>query len=58
MIAKEKGISMEYLIEKISNAITIAVKKDFGGIENVNVVIDPLTRRYKVSIIKTVVREV
>ena len=30
LIAREKGISIDYLIEKITNAITIAVKKDFG----------------------------
>ena len=58
LIAREKGISIDYLIEKITNAITIAVKKDFGGVEAVNVVLDPLTRQYKVSIIKDVVREV
>ena len=44
LIAREKGISIDYLIEKITNAITIAVKKDFGGVEAVNVVLDPLTR--------------
>lgn len=58
LIEKEKGIPSDYLVEKIKNAITIAVKKDFGGIENVNVVLDPQERKYAVSIVKTVVREV
>ena len=30
-LEKEKGIPMSYLIEKISNAIAIAIKRDFGG---------------------------
>lgn len=58
LIEKEKGIPMEYLLEKIANAITIAVKKDYTGIEAVNVVLDPETRRYKVCILKNVVNEV
>ena len=42
MLEKEKGIPMEYLVEKIRNAILIAVKRDAGGLEDSNVVnIDP-----------------
>ena len=31
MLEKERGIPVSYLIEKISNAIAIAVKRDMGG---------------------------
>ena len=41
MLGMEKGISPEYLIEKISNAIVIAVKKDYEVNDNVSVTIDP-----------------
>ena len=35
LLAKEKGIDPEYLIERIQAAIVVAVKKDFGGKENI-----------------------
>lgn len=55
LLEKEKGISAEYLLEKIRNAIAIAVKRDFGGVENVVVDIDPVRSRFDVSITKNVV---
>lgn len=58
LLEKEKGIPVDYLIEKISTAIGIAVKRDFGGIENVNVDINPETRKFKVAIVKTPVEEI
>ena len=58
LIEKEKGIPLDYLIEKISNAITIAVRKDYGGVERVQVTMDPESRKYKVSLMKDVVDEV
>lgn len=58
LIEKEKGIPMDYMLEKIKAAIVIAVKKDFGGNENVNVYIDENTRAFQVTIIKTVVETV
>ena len=51
----EKVISPEYLIEKISNAIVIAVKKDYEVNDNVSVTIDPETFKFDVAITKTVV---
>ena len=35
LLEKEKGIPGEYLLEKIRAAIIIAVKRDFGGKENI-----------------------
>ena len=33
LLEAEKGISVEYLCEKIENAIVIAVRKDYAGID-------------------------
>lgn len=55
MLETEKGIPASYLIEKITNAIIIAVKKDYEVGDNVNVVIDPETCKFDVTITKTVV---
>ena len=58
LLVKEKGIDGEYLLEKIRAAIVLAVKKDFGGKENIFVVMDPATGEFSVSLRKTVVDEV
>lgn len=58
MLEKEKGIPADYLLEKIKAAIVIAVKRDFGGVENVVVEISPESRKFKVAIVKDVVEEV
>ncbi|MBQ4050823.1 MAG: transcription termination/antitermination protein NusA [Oscillospiraceae bacterium] len=55
MLESEKGISADYLIEKITNAIIIAVKKDYEVADNVSVVIDPEKCKFDVSITKNVV---
>ena len=42
MLEAERGLSAEYLLEKIKNAIVIAVKKDYDvEDDNVAVEIDP-----------------
>ena len=41
LLQKEKGIEGDYLLEKIHAAIVIAVKRDFGGKENIVVVMEP-----------------
>ena len=58
MLEKEKGISVEYLCEKIEHAIAIAIRRDYVGVEDPKVVIDPETRTFEVAIRKTVVDEV
>ena len=58
LLANDKGISVDYLIEKISSAIAIAVKRDMGGTENNIVEIDPEKKRFYVAIRKNVVEEV
>ena len=58
MLEKEKGISVEYLCEKIEHARAIAIRRDYVGVEDPKVVIDPETRTFEVAIRKTVVDEV
>ena len=58
LLAKEKGIDPEYLIERIQAAIIVAVKKDFGGKENIVVTMNPEASEFGVSLRKTVVEEV
>lgn len=56
---KERGLPADYLLEKIKNAIVIAVKKDYEvEDENVSVVIEPDQGKFSVSLLKTVVEEV
>ena len=57
-LEKEKGIPEGYLLEKIKNAIVIAVRRDYGAEENVLVDIDPATGKFAVSIRMQVVEEV
>ncbi len=57
LLAKEKGIEVEYLLERIQAAIVVAVKKDYGGNENIIVVMNPDTHEFSVAIRKTVVEE-
>ncbi len=58
LLEKEKGIPADYLLEKIKNAISIAVKRDYGGAENVVVDIDPVRSRFDVYMTKVAVEEV
>ena len=58
LLEKEKGISADYLLEKIKNAIAIAVKEDYFSAENVFVSIDDEKQEFIVSIGKEVVEEV
>ena len=58
LLEKEKGIPMEYLIEKIAGAISIAVKRDMGGSEDNVVEIDPANQRFYGAVRKTVVEDI
>ncbi len=58
LLAKEKGIDVDYLLEKIQNAIIVAVKKDFGGKDNILVNMNAETGEFSVVIRKNVVEEV
>lgn len=58
LLEKEKGISAQLLIEKIKTAITIAIKKDYPGSENINFDINPETGKFSVTLLKEIVEEV
>ncbi len=55
---QERGIPMKYMIEKITAAITVAVKNSNGGNDSVVVNIDPETTTFEVFLNKTAVEEV
>lgn len=54
----EKGIPAQYIAEKISAAIAVAAKKDYGGHDIVHCDIDCEKQTFKVYIQKNVVEEV
>ena len=58
ILAKEKDIALDDLVEKIKAAIALAVKKDNGGCELIDVDIDSNTQKFKVTLTKTAVEEV
>ena len=59
LIEKEKGISKSYMIEKIRAALVAAVKKDNpAAADGVVVDVDPVQRKLRIYIEKTVVEEV
>ena len=49
LLEKEKGIPVEYLVEKIKNAINVAVKRDMGGYEDNIVEIDMKKKTFYVA---------
>ncbi|MDR1564440.1 MAG: transcription termination factor NusA [Oscillospiraceae bacterium] len=58
LFEKERGIPIEYMIEKIAGAIQVAVKKGHGGNDDIIINIDPITNTFDVLIRKTVTDDV
>lgn len=58
MLEKEKGIDIEGLVEKIKNAITVAIRRDYGNVENIFIDLNPSKNMFEVYICKNVVEEV
>ena len=58
LLSKERGVTKESLIEKIRAAIVHAVRRDYGGEDNIFVDINPDTEGLKIYIRKDVVEEV
>ena len=59
MLERERGISADYLLEKVRNAIAIAVKKDYNvDDDNVSVVMNAHEGVFEVKLLKDVVEEV
>ena len=57
-LEKEKGISKEYMLEKVEAALTSAFRREVGGGENVRIVLDPVKKDMKVIRLMTIVEEV
>ena len=58
IMEREKGVPAEYLAEKISTAIIVAIKKDYGGRDVVFCDIDCRNRTFDAYVKKAVVAEV
>ena len=46
LLEKEKGIPVEFMYEKIKNALVVAVKSNYKGNDNVVVNIDPVKKEF------------
>ncbi len=57
LLEKERGIPMEFMFEKIQNAITVAVKSNYTGNDRVVVNIDPAKAVFDVFLQKEVVAD-
>ena len=55
LLAAEKGIPQEYMMEKVEAALTSAYKREFAGNSNVRVVIDPVKKDLKMYQVREVV---
>lgn len=58
MLEEEKGLSADYLYEKIAGAIIVAAKHDYNGKDIVHCDIDPEKEKIKVYVRKNVVEEI
>jgi len=57
-LEKERGISMDFMLEKINKAIVTGCKNNYGGNEEVIVNFDEEEGLFEVNLLKTVVDEV
>ncbi len=57
-LEKERGISMDFMLERINKAIVTACKNNYGGNEDVIINLDEEQGIFEVSLLKTVVEEV
>ncbi len=55
LLEKENGVEASVLIEKISSAITKAIKRDYPDTERISVIIDPENNIFEMALLKTVV---
>lgn len=58
LMEQEKGIPQEFIAEKISEAIVVAARKDYGGNDIVSCVIDPEKEIFSVTARKEIVEVV
>lgn len=58
LISTEKGVDLQNLVEKLKSAIALAVRKQYFGVNKINVLIDVENLIFKVSFFKMVVANV
>lgn len=58
LLEKEKGIPIDFMLDKIKKAILTACKNNYNGNENAIINIDEKKGNFDVSLIKTVVKDV
>lgn len=58
LMEKEKGIPAEFLAEKIANAIVVAERRDYDGLDIVHCDIDVEKEKIDVYVVKEVVEEI
>ena len=58
LLEKEKGISKEYMLQKVETALISAYKREMGGAANVRILLDPVKKDMKIYQQRTVVEEV
>ncbi|MBE6808828.1 MAG: transcription termination/antitermination protein NusA [Clostridia bacterium] len=58
LMEEERGIPQKFIAEKISDAIVVAARKDYGGSDIVSCVIDPENKIFTVTARKEIVDEV
>ena len=58
LMEEERGIPQQFIAEKISEAIVVAARKDYGGSDIVSCVIDTENKIFSITARKTVVDEV
>ena len=57
LLEKERGIAMDFMLEKINKAIVTACKNSYDGNEHVEVMMDEKTGLFEVDLYKTVCEE-
>lgn len=58
LLEKERGIPMDFMLEKINKAITTACKNSYDGNEHVEVLMDEKSGLFEVDLFKTVTENV
>lgn len=57
LLEKERGISMDFMLEKIEKAIKTACKNSYDGNENVEVIMDEKSDVFEVNLFKTAIEK-
>lgn len=58
LMAKEKGLELPCLVEKVKDALVLALRKEFPGNEDYTILLDTEAKEFDVTVEKTVVETV